>query len=64
MHEQVVHLVQVVLLAGHADVALLEEVALVLGRDHDPEPDVELPLVDQQGQLDVLLQDKDVRFDI
>ena len=63
MHEQVVDLVEVVLLPRHANVSLFEEVATVLRCDHDPEPDVEFSLIDQQRPLDVLLQDKHVRLD-
>ena len=47
MHEQVISLLQVVLLARHANVAFLEVVAFVLGRNHDPQSDIELPLTDQ-----------------
>lgn len=60
MHEQIVGLGDVVRLARHADVALLKVVALVFGRDHDPEPDVELALANQERFLDILLQDKDI----
>ena len=63
VHKQIVCLIQVVLLAGHSDVALLEVVALVFGCDHHPEPDVEFALVDKKGPLDVLLEHENVRFD-
>ena len=36
----------------------------MLGRDHHPEANVELALAYEQGPLDVLLQDEDVRFDV
>ena len=36
----------------------------MLRRHEHPESDVELALADEQGPLDVLLQDEDVRFDI
>ena len=47
VHVEVVGLSDVVCLARHADVALLEVVALVLGRDHNPQSDVELALANQ-----------------
>lgn len=46
-----------VLLAGHAHVALLEEVDLLGVAHHHPHPDVELSLHYQQRLLDVLLKD-------
>ena len=36
----------------------------MLGRDEDPESDVELALADEERPLDILLQDEDIRFDI
>jgi hypothetical protein len=52
----------------HSYVAFLEEVALrVLEVDHvakHPEPYVELPLVNQERPLDVLLEDEDLGLDV
>ena len=31
---------------------------------HHPQADVKLPLVDEQGRLDVLLEHKNIRFDV
>lgn len=62
MDEYVVRLLQVILLTWHTDVAFFEVVALVLRGDHDPKPDVELALVDQQWLLNVLLKNKNVWF--
>ena len=64
MNNQIVSLSHVVLLAGHSNVALLEVVALVLGSDHHPQPDVELPLLYEQWLLNVLLQNKDIGLDL
>ena len=61
--EWVVRLVEVVLLSAHANVALLEVVALVLVRYQNPQPNVELSLANQERPLNVLLDDEDVRFD-
>ena len=36
----------------------------MLWRHEDPESDVELALADEEGPLDILLQDEDIRFDI
>ena len=45
--EHIINLVQIVGLARHSDVPFLEVVAFVLRRNHHPQSDIELTLVDQ-----------------
>ena len=50
-------------LAGGAQVALSEEVDVHVLGESDPDPDVKLSFVDQQGPLDILLYDEGLRAD-
>ena len=60
MNEVIIELgrVDAVRLARCADIALLEEVDVHIMREEHPDTDVELPLVDQKGSFDVLLDDE------
>lgn len=44
-----------ILVAAEADVALFEKVPAVLWRHQNPKANIELPLIDQQGSLNVFL---------
>ena len=60
MNEVIIELrrVDAVRLARCADVALLEEVDVHILREEHPDTDVKLPLVDEKGPFDVLLDDE------
>jgi hypothetical protein len=51
------------LIASSADVALLEHEHTLVLRDENPNSDIELPLVDQQGRLHVFLNNEARTFD-
>ena len=50
-------------LAGGAQVALSEEVDVHVLGEGDPDPDIKLSFVDQQGPLNILLYDEGLRAD-
>ena len=52
------------LAGGGPQVALLEYVKLVVLVDQHPDPDVKLPIVQQEGPLDVFLDDEGVVLDL
>lgn len=54
----------VVGLRGSAEIALLEEIDLVVLGHGDPDSDVELPFVDQQGSLYILLNNEGLRANL
>ena len=57
-------MVQIILVSSHANVTLLEKVALMLRGNHYPQADVKLSLINEKWSFYVLLQDEDIRFDI
>ena len=63
MDNKVIKLVKIVLLARHANVALLKVEAFVVGGDHHPETDIELPLIDKQRPLYILLEHENITLD-
>lgn len=53
-----------VLVAGHADVALFEQKAIMILGHQDPKPDVELPIRYEHRLLDILLDHKQLRLNL
>ena len=53
-------LVEIVIIAGQADVRLFEKMAFMLWCDHDPTANVKFALAYQEGPLDVFLEDKHI----
>jgi len=64
MDSQIVELLRLtrILVATHADVALLEDKAPVVVRDKHPESDVKFAILNQQRLLYVLLNHKNIRL--
>jgi hypothetical protein len=52
------------LTGGGPQVALLENVQLMVLVDQNPDPDVKLPIVEQERPLDVFLDDEGVVLDL